>query len=107
MNKIKSIFQGLAYKFLQKSGYPLEPKLNIEPIIIYPPEFKKFHAQKIINWYDWHNRQITPDCYIRQFKYELMDEFIKEIQIKAEEIPEGICYSADLLFKNFDDGTIN
>jgi hypothetical protein len=46
------------------------------------------------------DRWVDPDCFVKQFKYKLVDELLKEIQVKVEETPDGIMYSADLLFRN-------
>lgn len=84
---------------VKKTNYTLAIPLPIQPIIIKPEDLKKFHAQHLINWYEWKNTRITPDCFVRQFKYQLADELLKEIQVKVEETPDGVMYSTDLLFK--------
>lgn len=74
--------------------------LPIQPIIIENNKLKKFHAQHLVPNEEWLLRQVEPDCFIKQFKYDVVDELLKEIQIKVEETPDGIMYSADVLFKN-------
>lgn len=69
-------------------------------VVIKPEDLKKFHAQQLVDWFEWKNTPFTPDCFVKGFKYELMKQFMEEIIIKAEEKPEGVMYSADLLFKN-------
>lgn len=95
---MKKYLQNLAYKWLKKTGYDFP--LPIQPVIIKPENLKKFHVQRIVPNHEWLLRQVEPDCFIRQFKYDVVDELLKEIQIKVEETPNGIMYSADLLFKN-------
>lgn len=95
MKKIVKRFTGWLVK---KTGYDFP--LPIQPVIIKPENLKKFHVQRIVPNHEWLLRQVEPDCFIRQFKYDVVDELLKEIQIKVEETPNGIMYSADLLFKN-------
>lgn len=71
----------------------------IQPIIIENSSLKKFHAQKIIPYWQW-EWQVEPDCFIKEFKYEVVNKFLNEIIIKVSECPDGIMYEADLLFEN-------
>ena len=72
----------------------------IQPIIIENNNLKKFHAQHLVDWFEWKNTPFTPDCFVKGFKYQLVNELLNEIIIKVDETPEGVCYSADLLFRN-------
>lgn len=85
---------------VQKTNYTPAMPLPIQPIIIKPESLKKFHAQHLVNWFEWKNSPFTPDCFVKGFKYQLVNELLDEIIIKAEETPDGVLYSADLLFKN-------
>lgn len=74
--------------------------LPIQPIIVENQNLKKIHAQHLVDWFEWKNTQFTPDCFIKGFKYQLVNELLDEIIIKVEEKPEGVMYSADLFFQN-------
>ena len=99
MKKLLRKFTGWMVK---NTNYTPELPLSIQPIIITPQDLKKFHAQHIIPNYEWYSAQrcVEPDYFVRQFKYGLVDELLKEIQVKVEETPDGVIYSADLLFRN-------
>ena len=51
---------------------------------------------------EWYSVQRwgEPDCFVKQFKYELVDKLLNEIQIKVKETPSGVIYSCDLLLKS-------
>ena len=72
----------------------------IQPTIIEPQSLKRFHAQRIIPYYEWQHAQVTPDCFVRTFRFDMVNELLNEIIIKVEETPDGIRYSTDLLFEN-------
>lgn len=75
--------------------------LPIQPIIVENQSLKKFHAQRIIPYYEWNAAQrFEPDCFIKTFRFDIVNELLNEIIIKAEEVPDGIKYSCDLLFEN-------
>ena len=74
--------------------------LPIQPIIVENQNLKKFHAQHLVDWFEWKNTPFTPDCFVKGFKYQLVNELLNEIVVKVDETPEGVCYSADLLFRN-------
>lgn len=95
---MKKLLHNITRWLVKKTKYELQ--LPIQPIIIKPEDLKKFHAQHIINWYEWNNTPLTPDCFVQQFKYELVDKLLKEIQIKVKETPSGVIYSCDLLLKS-------
>lgn len=67
---------------------------------ITPQDMKKFHAQHLVDWFEWKNSPFTPDCFIKGFKYQVVNDLLDEIIIKVEEKPEGVMYSSDLLLKN-------
>ena len=85
---------------VKKTNYTPAMPLSIQPIIIKPEDLKKFHAQQIVNYYELHINPMPIDWYITQFREEVMNAFINEIEIKTEETPDGVMYSADLLFRN-------
>ncbi len=97
---MKKYLQNLAYKWLKKTNYnfPL-PVINTT---ISTQDLKKFHAEHIIPYYMWNtvDRWVDPDCFTKEFKYKLVDELLKEIQIKVDETPDGVMYSCDLLMKS-------
>lgn len=97
---MKKLFRKLTGWMVKKTNYTPELPLPIQAITIAPPDLKKFHAQRLVNWYEWNNTPLSPDCYIKELKYKVADELLKEIQIKAEETSDGVMYSADLLFKS-------
>lgn len=97
MKKLLRKFTGW---LVQKTNYTPAMPLPIQPIIIKPEDLKKYHAQHLVNWFEWKNSPFTPDCFVKGFKYQLVNELLDEIIIKAEETPDGVLYSADLLFKN-------
>ena len=85
---------------VKKTNYTIpEIPLQIKPIIIKPEDLKKFHAQHIVDWFEWRNTPFTPDCFVKGFKYQLVNKLLDEIIIKVDETPDGVMYSADLLFK--------
>lgn len=94
---IKKLKQKLA-KWVIKDIPIMQP--TIQPIIITPESLKKFHAQHIVDWFEWHNSPLTPDCFVNGFKYDVINKLLDEIIVKAEETPDGIVYSCDLLFRN-------
>lgn len=95
---MKKWIQDKLYKWLKKTGYHFP--LPMLQTLIHPENLKKFHAQQIVNYYELHINPMPIDWYITQFREEVMNAFINEIEIKTEETPDGVCYSCDLLFKN-------
>jgi hypothetical protein len=81
---------------VKKTNYALP----IEPVTITPANMKKFHAQRLIPWHEWNSSYVIPVYFQQEFKSQIVNEFIKEIDINKEEVPEGILYTADLLFKS-------
>ena len=97
---MKKILRKITGWMVKKTNYTPELPLSIQPIIIKPEDLKKFHAQQIVNYYEWYAAQVSPDCFVNQFKYKLVDELLKEIEIKIDKTTDGVMYSADLLFRN-------
>lgn len=97
---MKKWIQDKLYKWLKKTDYHFP--LPMLQTVIHPENLKKFHAQHIIPYYMWNtvDRWVDPDCFVKQFKYKLVDELLKDIQIKVEETPDGVMMSCDLLFRN-------
>ncbi len=100
--KMKKILRKLTGWMVAKTNYTPELPLPIQAITITPPDLKKFHAQHIVPNYEWYSvkRLGEPDCFVKQLKYKLVDELLKEIQIKDKVTPDGVIYSCDLLFKS-------
>lgn len=97
---MKKLLRKLTGWMVKKTNYTPAMPLSIQPIIIKPEDLKKFHAQQIVNYYELHINPMPIDWYITQFREEVMNAFINEIEIKTEETPDGVMYSADLLFRN-------
>lgn len=97
---MKKLLRKLTGWMVAKTNYTPELPLSIQPIIITPQDLKKFHAQHIVNYYELHTNPMPIGWYVTQFREEVMNAFINEIEIKTEETPDGVIYSADLLFRN-------
>lgn len=97
---MKKLLRKLTGWMVKKTNYTPALPLSIQPIIIKPEDLKKFHAQHIIPYHEWYAAQVSPDCFVNQFKYKLVDELLKEIEIKIDKTTDGVMYSADLLFRN-------
>ena len=96
---MKKWIQEKLYKWLKKTDYHF-PLPMLQTVIMNPENLKRFHAQHIVSKHEWYAAQVSPDCFVRQFKYQLADELLNEIVVKADETPSGVMYSCDLLFKN-------
>lgn len=97
MKKLLRKFTGW---MVRKTNYTPAIPLPIQPIIIKPEDLKKFHAQQAVSKYEWYNRKVEPDYYIRMLKYEVAEKFVDLLQIKADETQDHIIYSVDFLYKN-------
>lgn len=99
---MKKILMKIIDWMVEKTNYTPPLPLSIQPTILKPKDLKKFHAQHIVPNQEWYSVQRwgEPDCFVKQFKYELVDELLKEIQIKVKETPSGVIYSCDLLLKS-------
>lgn len=96
MKKLLRKFTGW---MVQKTNYTPELPLSIQPIIITPQDLQHFKAQKAVSKYEWYERKVEPDYYVRTLKYEVAEKFIDLLQIKADETPDYIIYSVDFLYK--------
>lgn len=95
MKILKKIKEKLAKWAMQDMPLP------IQPIIIENNKLKRFRAQRIAPYHEWNAAQrFEPDCFIKTFRFDIVNELLNEIIIKAEEVPDGIKYSCDLLFEN-------
>lgn len=99
---MKKLLYNITGWLVKKTNYTPELPLPIQAITIAPEDLKKFHAQHIVPNQEWYSVQRwgKPDCFVKQFKYELVDELLKEIQIKTKETSDGVIYSCDLVFKS-------
>lgn len=100
MKKMKKILQRLTGWLVKKTDYVPQLPMPVQPIIIKPEDLQHFKAQKAVSKYEWYNRKVEPDYYVRTLKYEVAEKFVDLMQIKADETPDYIIYSVDLLFKN-------
>ena len=76
-----------------------------EAIIIPPKDFKRYRAQRIVPYqehlfYLMKNIENREEEYIKAFRFDIANELLNEINIKKEEVPEGVMYSCNLLMKN-------
>lgn len=94
---MKKLLYRLTGWLVKKTGYV--PQQPIQQIFIKPEGFKRIHCQNLVNWFEWNNKQLTPDYFSRGFKYQVANKLMDEVIIKVEETPEGILYTTDLLFK--------
>lgn len=98
MRKTIKKLKGKLAKWLMKDCPIMQP---IQPTIIKPEGFKRFHSQKIIPHWEWQHANADPDYFVRLFRFEILNELLNEIIVKVEETPDGIMMSCDLLFQNF------
>lgn len=97
---MKKLLHNITGWLVKKTKYELQLPLSIQPIIIKPEDLQHFKGQKAIPKYEWYNRKVEPDYYVRTLKYEVAEKFVDLMQVKADETPDCIIYSVDLLFKN-------
>lgn len=71
-----------------------------EAIIIPPEGFKRYRAQRIVPYQEHLFFENREEQYIKSFRFDIANELLNEIIIKAEEVPEGVMYSCNLLMKN-------
>lgn len=87
-----------------------------EAIVIPPKDFKRYRAQRIVPYqehlfylYEDIEKMVHYNCddaenregeYIKAFRFDIANELLNEINIKKEEVPEGVKLSCDLLMKN-------
>lgn len=73
--------------------------LPVQPMIIENNKLKRFRAQRIVPYREHLYYENREGADIKTFRFEIANELMKEIIIKAEEVPDGIKYSCDLLFE--------
>lgn len=95
---MKKWIQDKLYKWLKKTGYHFP--LPMLQTVIHPENLKRFHAQHIVPYHEYMFLEDREGEYIKTFRFDIANELLNEIIIKAEEVPDGIKYSADLLFEN-------
>ena len=95
---MKKLLYHITKWLVKKTGYVSQRP--IQQIIVKPEELKRLHCQHIVNWFEWKNKQLTPDYFSREFKYQVVNKLMDEVIIKIEETPDGVMYSCDLLLKS-------
>lgn len=71
-----------------------------EAIVIPPKDFKRYRAQRIVPYQEHLFYENREGEYIKAFRFDIANELLNEINIKKEEVPEGVKLSCDLLMKN-------
>lgn len=74
--------------------------LPIQPIIVENQNLKKFHAQHIITYNELRTNPMPRDWYVANFKDEVANALMEEIQINMTKTPDGLLYSVGLFFQN-------
>ena len=97
---MKKLLHNITGWLVKKTKYELQLPLPIQPIIIKPEDLQHFKAQNAVSKYEWYERRVEPDYYVRTLKYEVAEKFVDLMQVKADETPDCVIYSCDLLFKN-------
>ena len=100
---MKKLLHKITGWLVEKTNYTPAPALpsQIQPIIIKPESLKKFHSQCLINWFELErSTYLTEDYYVKGFIHGVMNEFVKQIEVKREKTPDGIVVSVDLLYRN-------
>lgn len=97
---MKKILKRITAWLVKKTDYVPQLPIPIQPIIIKPEDLKKLHCQHLVDWFEWKNSHFPPDCYIKDLKYQMANRLMEEIIVKAEETPDGVMMSCDLLFKS-------
>lgn len=97
---MKKLLLNITGWLVKKTKYELQLPIPLHPIIIKPEDLQHFKAQKAVSKYEWYNRKVEPDDYVRMLKYEVAEKFVDLMQVKADETPDCIIYSVDFLFKN-------
>lgn len=96
---MKKLLRKLTGWMVKKTNYTPELLLPIQPIIINPEDLQHIKMQKAVSKHEWYAAQVEPDCFVKQFKYDVANNLLDIIQIKADETPDCIVYSVDILFK--------
>lgn len=97
---MKKLLHKLTGWLVKKTNYTPELPLPIQPIIITPENLKRYHAEHIVPYQEHMFFEDREGAYIKTFRFDIANELLNEIIIKAEEVPEGIKYSCDLLMEN-------
>ena len=97
---MKKLLHNITGWLVKKTNYTPAFPLPIQPIIITPEDFKKFHAQRIVDWLEWNHSRFTKDDFVRGFKYQIVNDLLEYIEVKLEQKPEGMAMSCDLLMKS-------
>lgn len=97
---MKKLLHNITGWLVKKTKYELQLPLPLHPIIIKPNDLQHFKAQKAVSKYEWYERRVEPDYYVKTLKYEVAEKFVDLIQVKADETPDCIIYSVDFLYKN-------
>ena len=71
-----------------------------EFIVIPPKDFKRYRAQRIVPYREHLFYENREGEYIKAFRFDIANELLNEINIKKEEVPDGVMYSCNLLMKN-------
>ena len=104
---MKKLLHNITGWLVKKTKYELQLPLPLHPIIIKPEDLHHFKAQKAVSKYEWYERRVEPDYYVKTLKYEVAEKFVDLIQVKADETPDCIIYSADFLYKNLNSNEFN
>lgn len=91
---VKKIKEKLA-KWVMK-----DMSLPIQPIIVENQSLRKFHAQRIITYNELRTNPMPRDWYVANFKDEVANALMEEIQINMTKTPDGLLYSVGLFFQN-------
>lgn len=95
---MKKLLRKITGWLIKKTDYELA--LPVQTINIQPQNFKRFHSQHLVDYYELHTNPMPIGWYDTQFREEVMNAFINEIEIKTEETPDGVMMSCNLLFRN-------
>jgi hypothetical protein len=96
---MKKILMKIIDWMVEKTNYTPPLPLSIQPTIIKPEDLQHIKMQKAVSKHECYAAQVSPDCFVRQFKYDVANNLLDIIQIKADETPDCIVYSVDILFK--------
>ena len=95
---MKKLLKKLARRILKDEILAMTiPKPDV--VVIPPKDFKRYRAQRIVSYREHLFYENREGEYIKALRFDIANELLNEIIIKQEEIPEGVKYSADLLFK--------
>lgn len=96
---MKKLLKKLARRILKDEILAMRiPKPEF--IVIPPKDFKRYRAQRIVPYQEHLFYENMEGEYIKDFQFDIANELLNEINIKKEEVPEGVMYSCNLLMKN-------